>query len=388
MPGPDTSAAPRVGIVGAGQLARMTYEASVRLDLSVTVLAAHPDDAAVRAGAPAIIGAPDSLEALTALAERCDVLTFDHEVIPPAHLEALVEDGRRLLPPPRANLLAQDKARQRAALSALGVPVPAHRLVREPRDLEAFGESLGWPVVAKAVRGGYDGRGVWVVSSPEEAREVVERARAEDTPLLAEQWVDVERELAVLVARREGGECVVYPVVETVQADGMMRELVAPAPVDGDTALAATTLARQIAHAVGAVGILAVELFQARPGGGLLVNELALRPHNSGHWTIEGAVTSQFENHLRAVVGWPLGAPDALTPAAATVNVIGPADGSDPARRLPQALTISEARFHLYGKAPRPGRKLGHVTVTGQDPAGARAAARRAVSILAGEEWK
>lgn len=362
----------------------MMWQAAVSLDLPLTVLAASADDAAVRAGAPALLGAPDSSEALDALAAATDVLTFDHEVIPPAHLAALVERGVRLHPPPRANELAQDKARQRSALSALGVPVPAHRRVRDARELEAFGEARGWPVVAKAARGGYDGRGVWVLDGPSRAREVASDAALRSVELLVEEHVALDRELAVLVARRPGGQSVAYPVAETVQVDGMLRELVAPARVEPAVALRAVELARRVAHAIGAVGILAVELFQVGPS--LLVNELALRPHNSGHWSIEGCVTSQFENHLRAVADWPLGGTDAVAVGAATVNVVGSPDVADPRERLGEALKVAGAHVHLYGKEPRPGRKLGHVTVLGDDVDEALEGARRAAAALGGED--
>lgn len=374
---------PHVGVVGAGQLARMMWQAAVSLDLPLSVLAASAADAAVRAGAPAFFGAPDSLEALEALAKATDVLTFDHEVIPPAHLAALVERGVRLHPPPRANELAQDKAHQRSSLGALGVPVPAHRRVCDSRDLEAFGEARGWPVVAKSTRGGYDGRGVWVLDGPARAREVVAEAARRGVELLVEEHVALDRELAVLVARRPGGQSTAYPVAETVQVDGMLRELVAPARVDPAVAVRAAELAQRVAEAIGAVGILAVELFQVGPS--LIVNELALRPHNSGHWSIEGCVTSQFENHLRAVVDWPLGATDPVAPAAATANLVGSCEGADPRARLREALEVPGAHVHLYGKEPRPGRKLGHVTVLADHADEALSSARRAAAILNGE---
>jgi 5-(carboxyamino)imidazole ribonucleotide synthase len=368
----------RVGIVGAGQLARMILPAATALDVPVTVLAAGPEDAAVRAGARAVFGSPDDLGALEALAERSDVLTFDHEVIPPRHLRALEDAGRVLRPPPHANLFAQDKAHQRRGLADAGLPVPAFAVASAPDEIVAFGEERGWPVVAKRPRGGYDGRGVWVLDGPASARAAWQAAGG---PLLVEDHVELERELAVLVARRLGGEAVAYPPVETVQQGGMLRESLAPAPGGEGVGARAAELGLRVAGLVGAVGILAVELFVTR-GGRLLVNELALRPHNSGHWTIEGAATSQFENHLRAVLDWPLGSTEARAPAVATVNVVGGPDGRDPREALGTALAVAGAHVHLYGKTPRAGRKLGHVTALGADAEAARAVARRAARAL------
>jgi 5-(carboxyamino)imidazole ribonucleotide synthase len=370
-------------MVGAGQLARMTLPAAIALDVPFTVLAASDRDAAVRAGARAVLGAPDSLEALGRLADAVDVVTFDHEVIPPEHLCALADEGRVLRPPPAANLLAQDKVEQRERLGAAGVPVPAFRAVDGIAELLAFGEEHGWPVVVKVPRGGYDGRGVWVVAEPDHAWRLLAEGVAGEGPWLAEELIALERELAVLVARRPGGEAVVYPPVETEQREGMLRESLAPAPVPEALRDEAVALGRRIAELVGAVGILAVELFVARDGR-LLVNELALRPHNSGHWTIEGAGTSQFENHLRGVLDWPLGSVEPRAGAVATVNVVGGRDARDPALGLAAALEVPGAHVHLYGKEPRAGRKLGHVTALGDEAAEARARARRAAEALAG----
>jgi 5-(carboxyamino)imidazole ribonucleotide synthase len=370
----------RVGMIGGGQLARMTFQAAIPLDLSLQILAARPDDSAARVAATVSVGAPDSLEDLRAFAKGCDVVTFDHELVEPAHLEALVADGHCLRPAPASMRFAQDKHYQRACFEALGLPVPASRVVSAADDLLKFGEEHGWPVVAKVVRGGYDGRGVWILEAPEEAAELV--GAATKMELLAEQWVRIRRELAILVARRPGGEAVVYPVVETVQRDGICHEIVAPAPVEDATAAAAAGLARRIADTVEACGILAVEFFLDEDGR-LLVNELATRPHNSGHYSIEGCLTSQFQNHLRAVVDWPLGDPALVAAAAATANVLATTAG-DPAMRMREALGVPGVHVHLYGKEARPGRKLGHVTALGDEPDDALERAKRAAAILAG----
>ena len=378
-PRPESVSRPRVAMVGAGQLARMTHRAAIDLGIELAVLAASPDDAAVRAGASAVIGESSSATDVRRLAEGADVVTFDHEHAPPELLEQLEDEGLKLAPGPAAKRLAQDKLHARRTLAGLGFPVPdfAHATTAEEVDLFAAGH--GWPVVAKAPRGGYDGRGVSIVGSLPEAQ-----ALLADSPdgLLLEPKLEIERELAVLVARSAGGEAVAYPVAETVQRDAMCREILVPAPVEEALAAQARELALAVTDTPGARGVIALELFVVDDS--LLVNELALRPHNSGHFTIEGAETSQFEQHLRGVLGWPLGSPALTAPAVAMVNVVGPADGSDPRERLPEALAVPGAHVHLYDKSPAPGRKLGHVTVRGSGIEEAAAAARRAVAILEG----
>ena len=379
-----TAGAARVGIVGAGQLARMTLQAAIGLAVPIRLLAARPDEAAALVAADVTIGAPDSLDALTALARGCGVVTFDHELVDAEALAALQAAGHRVRPGAATVALAQDKLRQRAALAAAGLPVPPHRAVGGADDLVAFARDHGWPVVAKAIRGGYDGRGVWVLDDPDAARTVAAAAEAAGVALLAEAWVPIERELAVLVARRPGGEAVAYPVVETVQVGGICREVIAPAAVPTAVRTEAVRLALAVAEAVDVVGVMALELFAA--GGRLVINELAARPHNSGHYTIEGCATSQFAQHLRAILDWPLGSTELTAPAVATVNVLGAAAGGDPISRLPAALAVEGAQVHLYGKAARPGRKLGHVTTLGTDPAETLARARRAAALLSGPE--
>ena len=360
----------------------MTLPAAIALGMPVRLLAAGPDDSAAQVWPNVTVGSPDSLEALQAFAAGCDVITFDHELVEPAHLARLEAAGHCLRPAPHALRFAQDKCYQRTRFADLGLPVPPHRPVREPADLTAFAAEHGWPVVAKACRGGYDGRGVWVLEDTGAAAELAGRCAGSGTALLAEPWLPIERELAVLVARRPSGDTVVYPVVETVQADGICHEVLAPAPVTPELTGAVERLALAVAGAVDATGILAVEMFVV--GGELVINELALRPHNSGHYSIEGCVTSQFENHLRAVLDWPLGSSTLRAPAAAMVNVLGGVDGGDPAANLPAALAVPGAHVHLYGKAARPGRKVGHVTALGDDLAEARARARRAAEVLVG----
>jgi 5-(carboxyamino)imidazole ribonucleotide synthase len=371
-----TMTLPVVGMVGGGQLARMTHQAGIALGLSLHVLAERPDDGAALVAADVELGAPDDLAALRRFAKACDVLTFDHEHVPTPHLQALEADGFAVRPGSAALLYAQDKLAQRRKLRELGIPVPEFAPVETPADVTRFGEEHGWPVVVKAVRGGYDGRGVWVVDAPP--------TELPGPHVYVEQRVPLVHELAVQVARRPSGEIRAWPAVQTVQEDGICVEVLAPAPRSSPALSAdAERIAVRIAEELGVVGLLAVELFQAP--GGLVVNELAMRPHNSGHWSIDGSRTSQFEQHLRAVLDWPLGDPGPVAPFSVMVNLLG-GPSTDFATSLPRALgAVPEARVHLYGKQPRPGRKLGHVTVTGAELAEVRDRARLAVAILRGD---
>ncbi|HET6818441.1 MAG TPA: 5-(carboxyamino)imidazole ribonucleotide synthase [Mycobacteriales bacterium] len=367
---------PAVGMVGGGQLARMTHQAAIALGLSLRVLAENPDDSAALVAHDVDLGAPDDLDALRSFAKACDVVTFDHEHVPTAHLRALESDGVVVRPGADALAHAQDKLYMRERLSALGFPVPGFASVHDIPDVAVFAEDHGWPVVLKAVRGGYDGRGVWHLPGPP--------AELPGPNVYVEQRVPIVHELAVQVARRPSGEMRTWPVVETVQRDGICHEVIAPAPrLSPGLAAEADRIATSLAEALGVVGLLAVELFEAP--GGLLINELAMRPHNSGHWSIEGATTSQFEQHLRAVLDWPLGDTAPRAPVTVMVNLLG-GPTTDFARTLPRALgEVPDAAVHLYGKAPRPGRKLGHVTVLGDDVVETRERARRAVELLRGD---
>jgi 5-(carboxyamino)imidazole ribonucleotide synthase len=374
-------------MVGGGQLARMTHQAAIALGQSLRVLAISPDDPAAQVAPNVDLGSHTDLAALRDFARHCDIVTFDHEHVPGEHLRALVDDGVTVYPGPAALLHAQDKLVMRDRLAALGVPVPRFAAVERAADVVAFGDEHGWPCVLKAARGGYDGRGVWFLRSAEDAERVV--AEVAGTPLLVEQRVEMRRELAALVARSPFGQGAAWPVVETVQADGICVEVLAPAPgLSDESADAAVGLALRIAAELGVVGVLAVELFET--DSGLVVNELAMRPHNSGHWTIDGAVTSQFEQHLRAVLDYPLGSTDPLTPVTVMANVLGAAEpptmGVD--ERVHHLFArFPQAKMHLYGKAERPGRKIGHVTVTGTELPAVRRIASLAAHWLATGAW-
>jgi 5-(carboxyamino)imidazole ribonucleotide synthase len=374
---PRRSGAPVVGMVGAGQLARMTGQAAVSLGIEFRVLAAAPDESAAQVFAGTQLGDYRSLDDLTAFAGGCDVVTFDHEHVPGPHLRALERAGAVVRPGPDALRFAQDKRAMRERLAGLGIACPRFAPARGLGDVTGFAAGSGWPVVLKAVSGGYDGKGVWVCETPEEAADVL----AHGLDLIVEEHVAFERELAVLAARSPAGQAAVYPVVQTIQRDGICREVLAPAPgLASGTATAAQRMGLEIAAALGVTGMLAVELFET--SGGLLVNELAMRPHNSGHWTIEGARTSQFEQHLRAVLDLPLGSPVLAARHTVMVNVLG-GDEPDPYSRLPHVMAADPGlRVHLYGKLVRPGRKIGHVTALGDDVETLRDRAWRAARYL------
>lgn len=373
-----------MGIVGAGQLARMTHQAAVDLAVEVVVLARSRDDPAVLGGAQAIFGAPDDLGALQRLADLADVVTFDHEQVPYELLVNLEGAGTALAPGPRAMQCAQDKLVARQEFAAAGLAVPEFRAVGSDAksDIAAFGDDHGWPVVVKARSGGYDGRGVAFVARASDIPGAVASLKSEE--LLVEAHVDIAVEIAVLAARNASGEYAPYPIVGTFQQDGICRELTMPARIEPQVAARAQDLARSVAELVEATGIIAVELFVEHTGE-VLINEIAVRPHNSGHATIEACVTSQFHNHLRAVLGWPLGDTSLVGAGAALVNVLGGADGSDPRSRLAKALALRAASVHLYAKAPASGRKLGHVTALGVDVSEALATARGCASMLSGD---
>ncbi len=358
----------RVGVIGGGQLARMMVPAAIELGLDIRVLAEEPGmSAAIAATAE---GDYHDVDTVLAFAREVDVVTFDHEHVPQDVLRALVDAGVAVHPGPEPLAVAQDKITMRRCLSELGLPVPDWAAVQDPDELRAFLDDHGGRAVVKTARGGYDGKGVRVVTDPADVADwftaVAEAGGGQ--ALLVEELVPFTRELAQSVARRPSGEVVAWPLVETVQRDGVCAEVFAPAPDSaGRIADLAEDIAVRIATELGVTGVLAVELFQTDDER-ILINELAMRPHNTGHWTIDGATTSQFEQHLRAVLDLPLGATGAFAPAAVMINVLGgPADG-DLAARYPGALrAFPEAKYHFYGKAPRPGRKVGHVTVVGDD---------------------
>ncbi|MFJ8753620.1 5-(carboxyamino)imidazole ribonucleotide synthase [Streptomyces sp. NPDC102441] len=376
---------PVVGMVGGGQLARMTHEAGIPLGLKFKLLSDTPQDSAAQVAGEVVVGDYRDLETLRAFARGCDVITFDHEHVPTEYLRALEADGIPVRPGPGALVHAQDKGVMRTKLTEIGAPCPRHRIVADPADAVAFAEEVGgFPVILKTVRGGYDGKGVWVVRSEADAAEPFRAG----VPVLAEEKVDFVRELAANIVRSPHGQAVAYPVVESIQVDGVCDTVIAPAPgLDESLAGEAQQLALRIAAELGVVGHLAVELFETRgPDGspGILVNELAMRPHNSGHWTQDGAVTSQFANHVRAVLDLPLGDPRPRAPWTVMCNVLG-GDYPDMYQAYLHCMARDpQLKIHMYGKDVKPGRKVGHVNTYGDDLSDVRERARHAADYLRG----
>lgn len=373
----------RVGVVGAGQLARMMAQAAIPLEIDLVLLAADANDGAAKVVREVIVGNPDDPARVRELAEKVDVLTFDHELVDPEFLAQLESEDVTVWPSANTMALAQNKRRQRAELGDLDLPMPAWAEVESADDVLAFGEKHGWPVVLKASRGGYDGRGVWMIDGPDQVESTVQDAQAAGLTLLVEEQVALDLELAVLTARRPNGEIAIWEPVETVQRNGMCNELVVPVQADPRVVADAVRIARRIVEHVQPVGVLAIEFFVTN--GKVLINELAPRPHNSGHWTIEGSETSQFEQHLRAILDYPLGDTALTADVIATENILGPQNGADPSDALSKGLQIRGAHMHLYGKEARAGRKLGHVTVLGRERDETRQRAALAVSQLTGE---
>jgi 5-(carboxyamino)imidazole ribonucleotide synthase len=373
-------AAPVVAVVGGGQLARMMAEPAAALGIPLRLLAEADGVSAAQVIPDHVVGDYTDLPTLRALVEGCRVVTFDHEHVPTDHLHALEASGVGVRPGPEALVHAQDKIVMREALARIDAPLPTFRVVTRVEDVTDF----GFPCVLKTSRGGYDGKGVWFVVTPEDCAPAFETAAVSGVRLLAEDHVPFRRELSALVARSPSGQAAAYPVVESIQRDGICREVVAPAPgLDPAIAARAEALALRIARELDVTGILAVELFETDDG--VLVNELAMRPHNTGHWTQDGAVTSQFENHLRAVLDLPLGSPVARAPWTVMVNVLG-GSGGPLYDGYPHALARDpRLRVHLYGKEPRPGRKVGHVNAYGDDLEDCLERARHAAAWFAGE---
>ena len=370
---------PHLAVIGGGQLARMMAPPAVALGIRLRLLAEAADVSAAQVIADHVIGDHTNLADLREAVGAAPVVTFDHEHVPPEHLQALAAEGHACRPGPDALLFAQDKGDMRVRLSLLGIPCPVFELLSDDLadgidDMHDF----GYPAVVKTTRGGYDGKGVWVVRSADDLTEPFALGKE----LIAEELVDFRRELAALVARSPSGEVVAYPVVESRQVDGVCAEVIAPAP-DLDPALAeeARQIAVRIATELDVTGILAVELFETTDGR-ILVNELAMRPHNTGHWSIEGAETSQFENHLRAVLDLPLGPTTGRQPWSVMVNVLGGSVEDLVAQRAVALSAEPGVHVHLYGKSVKPGRKVGHVTATGADLDDTLARARRSAALL------
>lgn len=374
---------PRVGIIGGGQLARMSAAPAAALGIDFRVLATSREESAAQVIADVCLGAHDDEDAVLAFAEGCDVVTFDHEHVPPPILEKLEARGVAVRPGPHALINAQDKAVMRRTLEGAGAPVPRWQVVETVGQAQDFAEVLGYPFILKTSRGGYDGKGVWRIEDTDQLTAVMAGPLPPGAQWLAEEAVPFVQELSAQVARSPSGQSVAYPIVRTVQADGICSEVVAPAPgVESERAVQAQRIALEIAGSLNVTGMLAVEMFDT--GSELLVNELAMRPHNSGHWSIEGAITSQFENHLRAVLDLPLGSPRMRAPHAVMVNILGGDVGDLYSAYRHVFARDPGLKVHLYGKEVRPGRKVGHVTAIGDDVEDLTARARHAADYFMG----
>ncbi|QDQ91841.1 5-(carboxyamino)imidazole ribonucleotide synthase [Rhodococcus sp. WB9] len=393
-----TAGQPVVTMIGGGQLARMTHQAAIALGQTLRVLSGTADEPAAQVSPDVVLGSHTDLDALRRAAVGSHALTFDHEHVPTEHLDMLVAEGVNVQPPPTALIYAQDKLAMRRKLAELGAPVPAYAEVTWAEDVVKFGAEHGWPVVIKAVRGGYDGRGVWITDDSDEAERIVTQQLDKGVSLIVEEKVEMRRELSAMVARSPFGQGATWPVVETVQRHGQCAVVLAPAPALPDSvAEAAEELALRIASELGVVGAMAVELFETTDGA-LVVNELAMRPHNSGHWTMDGARTSQFEQHLRAVLDYPLGDTAPLAPITVMANVLGAPTAPEMSmdERVHHLFArMPDAKIHLYGKGEREDRKIGHVNIVGgpgsiDDPeyvARVRERAERAAHWLSHAEW-
>ncbi|WP_259798863.1 5-(carboxyamino)imidazole ribonucleotide synthase [Corynebacterium appendicis] len=365
----DAQGMPIIAVIGDGQLARMMHTEAIELGLAPRVLAGSEDASAAQVFGDVRIGDYTDLDDLKAVVDGAAAATFDHEHVPNEYLDELIAAGVSVQPQPRALIYAQDKLEQRRKMKEIGAPVPEFAPIESAADAGEFFDFVSGEMCLKATRGGYDGHGVWFPDSREEAETLVTDLLDKGTPLYAERKVDFVRELSAMVARTPSGEVQAWPVVESRQRDGICVEAIAPAPgMSDENAEYCRELAVKIATELDVTGVLAVELFAA--GGEITVNELAMRPHNTGHWTQDGCVTSQFEQHLRAVLDWPLGSVETTAPYTVMVNTLGAdTEPSEPMEeRVKEVMRrYPDAKVHLYGKGHRPGRKMGHVNIAGDD---------------------
>lgn len=385
---------PIISVIGDGQLARMMHTEAIELGLSLRVLAGSTDSAAAQVAADVVVGDYTDFDDLHRAAAGAAVVTFDHEHVPTDHLHALCDAGVNVQPGPAALVHAQDKLVMRQKLSDIGAPVPDFAALNSIADAEEFWERVSGQVCVKARRGGYDGKGVWFPQTKTELVDLCSTLFDAGTPLMAERKLPLLRELSAMVARRPSGDIQAWPVVESVQTNGVCTLAIAPAPgLDAKAQVDIQQLAARVATELGVTGAMAVELFETRDESGqtrIFVNELAMRPHNTGHWTQDGCVTSQFEQHLRAVMDWPLGSVAPTAPVTVMANTLGAA--TDPDMPMPERMEkvwqkIPHAKIHLYGKPHRPGRKIGHVNVSGADGDKTRADAEAAAHFIVHATW-
>lgn len=398
---------PLITIIGDGQLARMMQQAGIEMGLTVRLLAGSGGASAAQATADVWLGDYTDETVVHAVSEGADAVTFDHEHVPNAFLERLIAEQVNVQPQPSALINAQDKLVMRKKMREMGAPVPPFAEILSVDDAEEFWDATEGAVCIKARRGGYDGKGVWFPETRAETSSLVAGLLDQGVPLMAEKKVHLIRELSAMVARTPSGAVASWPVVESVQDRGVCYLTIAPAPAatEGQSRVVgqAFDLAREIAEELGVTGVLAVELFETIDEAGqpeLIINELAMRPHNTGHWTQDGCVTSQFEQHLRAVLDWPLGSAELTSTATVMANVLGD-EIADPEQSMAERMgevwrRFPGAKIHLYGKQWRPRRKIGHVTMSlpvGEDATvDAVAALRQNVTLasdyLVSATWK
>ena len=366
-----SKAFPTVGVIGAGQLARMSIAPATALGVNLLLLAADSNDSAAQI-TQHVVGDYTDLQTVREFAAQCDVVTFEHELIPLSIVKALEADGVVVRPSSASFLYSQDKAAMRQKLQAF--PSPQFQIVTAVSQVREF------PVIAKAITGGYDGRGVWKVNSEQELGDLLHQM----PKLLVEELIEFDYEIAVMVARSPHGQATTWAPTQTVQKDGICVMTISPAPqLSAALSEKAQKLALDIAAEVGVVGVMAVEMFVK--GDNIYINELAMRPHNSGHWTIEGSHTSQFEQHVRAVLDLPLGDPSMTAPIAVMGNVLG-GSKTDMYRPYLHLMARTPAlNFHHYKKDVRPGRKIGHVTLLGKDLVDLTNEVQHALDYMSGE---
>lgn len=368
----------RVGVIGGGQLARMMTPPALALGFELKVFSESEGSSA--ALATTVVGDYTKVEQVRDFAKTVDVITFDHEHVPLSVLETLEAEGFSIQPSPKALKFAQNKLHMRKRLAELGLPMPNWAEIKTAEELDNFISDNGGVAILKTPIGGYDGKGVSVVRNSADAENWLQNIQDFGGSLLAEQKVNFTRELAQLVARRPSGELKAWPLVQTVQRDGVCAEVLSPAPNSSNLEKAAL-IAQTIASGLEVTGVLAVELFETESGE-LFINELAMRPHNSGHFSIEGSITSQFEQHLRAVLNLPLGSTESTAPHSVMINLLGVNDTNDFVSNYSDAMVAHPtAKFHTYGKSARKGRKMGHVTVIGENADAVLAEARAAASV-------
>lgn len=373
--------APRVGVIGGGQLARMMLVPAIHAGIELKVLAEAAGSSAARG--VTMVGDYNQIDVVREFAKTVDVITFDHEHVPLKVLQTLEAEGVNVQPPSKALAFAQNKLHMRQRLAELNLPMPNWQEIHTAAQLDEFIAANQGVAILKTPIGGYDGKGVRVVRSSKDATDWLEKIADFGGALLAEEKVDFVRELAQLSARSVSGEFKAWPLVETQQENGVCAVVLAPAPnVEASTLASAAEIARTIVDDLEVTGVLAVEMFEHRDGR-ILINELAMRPHNSGHFSIEGSVTSQFEQHIRAVLDLPLGSTDARSAHAVMVNLLGVDDKNDLVSHFGKAAARHpEAKLHTYAKAPRKGRKMGHVTVVSDNADFALREARAAAAVL------